>query len=108
VNSHDGIPFLIRHSRERFIPQDASVSDQDVDVTEGIQCGLNKGITILRRTHHSRSFTASYCAPLSVIATGVITQVLEPLMISSTTALAFFSCTSFTTTLAPNRASNSA
>jgi hypothetical protein len=59
MNSNDSVPLLLGHSRKRLIPQDTSVSNQDVDTTESVQRSLDEGFTILGRTHGSGCFTAS-------------------------------------------------
>jgi len=40
MHSHDRVPVLLLHFEERFIPQDAGIVDQDVNLTESLQCGF--------------------------------------------------------------------
>jgi hypothetical protein len=59
MNGNNSVPLLLGHSRERLVPQDASVSDQDVDTTEGIQRCLDEGVTILSRAYRGCGFATS-------------------------------------------------
>lgn len=60
MNGNNSVPLLLGHSRKRLIPQNTSVSNQDMDTTESIKCSLDEGFAILSRTNDSRCFTANY------------------------------------------------
>jgi hypothetical protein len=46
VNGNDGIPFSGGHRLERLVPQDTSISDQDVNRAESFNGSLDNGVTI--------------------------------------------------------------
>ena len=47
VNVHDDVPLVVGHVRESLVAEDASVVDEDINSSVGINGGLHDSITIL-------------------------------------------------------------
>jgi hypothetical protein len=94
-------PFFLRHSSEGLVSEDPSIVDDDMHCSKGVHAALDDFLAVFNRSDDRRSLSPD-C--LTVNPTYYKTDLSARCLISSTTALAFFSEKSLTQTLAPSLA----
>jgi len=59
MHSHNSIPLLLCHRRERLVSQNTSVGYENVNAAKLRQRSLDDGITVLCRANDGNSFASS-------------------------------------------------
>ena len=59
VHGEHGVPLLLGHCREGLVPQDACVSDKDVNSTKLLQGDLDNGLAVFSRAYRSGCLSTS-------------------------------------------------
>ena len=60
MNGNDIIPFFFAHTDERFVAEDTSIGDQDMDSSECLHCCLYYRFTILGGAHSGNRLSTHY------------------------------------------------